>query len=889
MEELIQRGYITPKGLKGATFGCYQELNIGTTSLLKLVEAGVCAVIPKEVPFDFTRYSPPKRTTSAKPDRVYVIEREQKLIVVAVAEYKTPKKLKNDEQLTYTAEQGLFSAYALGAFVAIATNGNKEYYVNVTESVKENRIVFFEETRSLNPAVLDDLIAGNIVVRDPAVLSEKVWQIIWHATKDEPKECLLTFVELFLLKFLSDNLPSSVLANSLRFYELTIDDKAFVEKYGKTQIEYYIENIRPEIKRIFQDNTICDDSSIANIFGLSTIVSKTSIINGFSFLRSSIATPSTYNKAFCDVLKEFQQFGSLTSIDPEFKTRLYEAFLKKSLTKAKLGQFFTPRNVVKSIIKMAQISKLPDDAVCLDPAAGVGGFILEPFIVDSSLKNNITFSKGSPNQKIRFIGVDVDVRTHILAKANTLIHFAEEVRSPTVTTAALNKLMARMFVLMNSNETLGSLEYPAKESVDLIMTNPPYVTRGSGIYKDTISAINGTRNGEVLSEYYDGVGLGLEGYFLRYISGALKPGGRAFVIVPQGFLTRTETGTKEILYNECNLIASISLPRNTFFNTPQKTYIIVLEKRFTESDGRPHVFCAIAQSVGESLDAKRIPLPEDDKLNEIAEHFEKYVNNNCNPTVDCIKLVDSSEFTPNDRWDIKRFWSDDELVEMGEREVAVEHFSYIEDVSNQIEELQNEFKQVNDELEKLTSFKGKSVSIGDENYFYVRRGKRVTTKNCFENKGDIPVYSGSKDPKRPLGCISEQWLLNNSVPIENEPIVTVNANGNVGKVFVRKERCVIHDDVMVIDVVAGNIDLGYLKYQLESAIAKGDYEYEAKLYNRVKELSIEIPMLSNGIFDLELQKTIANALNRFDTVHQKLIELGDWSKKVRLKSENILK
>jgi len=88
-----------------------------------------------------------------------------------------------------------------------------------------------------------------------------------------------------------------------------------------------------------------------------------------------------------------------------------------------------------------------------------------------------------------------------------------------------------------------------------------------------------------------------------YVSGALKAGGRAFVIVPYGMLTRSENTMKEKILGECNLLASIALPRNTFFNTAQKTYILALEKRHTATDPRPNVFCAVASSVGESLDA----------------------------------------------------------------------------------------------------------------------------------------------------------------------------------------------------------------------------------------------------------------------------------------------
>lgn len=884
-EELYQRDLLDGGMLKGIPFGKYEDVNIGATNIKTLMSVGLFANVPQSIDFPFSAYIPPKNPLLAKPDRIFLLRKSDGFSAVAIAEHKAPKKLKGADKLLLTAEQGLFSSIALGAKVAIATDGQNDFYVDIISSIKNKKIVYFEEKRSLNPAVLDDLLAEEVIVRDPSELADRVWQHIWHATKDEPKQCLLTFVELFVLKYLSDNLADKYFPKSCKFYELVLDNDKFINRHGRSQIEYYIEVVRPKIKSIFSDNTVCDDVSIAQLFGLGTVVSKTSVINGFSFLKSSTSSPATYNKVFVDILHEFEKFGSLTSIDPEFKLRLYEIFLKKTARQSKLGQFFTPRNVVQAIIKMAELSKLPNDAVVLDPAAGVGGFVLEPTL--TSLKNNVHFKAGKPYQRIKLVGVDVDFHTHILAKANTLIHFSDALRDPLVTPDALNKLMARMFILMNENETLGSLERPPVESVDLIMTNPPYVTQGSRIYKETVEEISGSRNNLNLSEYYDGCGLGLESMFLRYISGALKPGGRAFVIVPQGMLTRTEAGSKRTVLNECNLLASIALPKNTFFNTPQKTYIIALEKRHTPSDERPPVFCGIVKSIGETLDYRRHPTPDDNILNEIADKFVIWQNDDKKDATSHAgmysRIVSAEEFTENDRWDVLRFWDDDELVEIGEREPAVDRKDFIDDVEVQISEVLNELSEAKKELAGLSSFNGDDVSVGNEDVISVRRGKRVRRMDCDLNPGGIPVYSGSKNPRRPLGTVSEKWLESNGIPIEDKPIITVNANGYVGAVFVRSERCVIHDDVMILEVLRNDISLDFLMYQLEGAIAAGNFEYEAKLYGRVKELSIKIPKLGDGGYDLDLQKKISAAIKRLNNVRQRLSEIGNWSGKARLK------
>lgn len=885
-EELIQRGFLRKDGLTGTPFGKFEELNIGQTTLATLLGAGLVATLASTVEFPFKSYKPPKYPRESRPDKVYAICRNGQLHPIAVAEHKSPANFRGEALLLRTAEQALHGAATLGVSIAIATDGTRDKYIDVSESIAAGEIIYYTEQRTLNPAVLDDLLAGGATTKDPAVLSERVWQHIWHATKDEPKECLLTFVEIFIFKFLSDNLPNTILPASLSFYEIVKDVQYFEHTYGISQIEYYVSKIRPHIKQIFPENTICDDSRILSLFGLSTIVSRPSVINGFSFLRTSTATPSSYNKVFLDVLSEFEKFGPLTSIDPEFKLRLYETFLKKSFRRGKLGQFFTPRNVVRSIVKMARLERLPSGAVCLDPAAGVGGFVLEPLLLVQSLKNNVKYETGKYSQRIRFIGVDAEIDTHILAKANLLIHFAEEIRNSSIPTAPINRLMADTFILLNENETLGSLEYPPVNSVDVIMTNPPYVTKGSRIYKETISELKGTRNGLILKDYYAGCGLGLESLFLRYISGALKPGGIALVIVPQGLLTRTETGTKELLLDECNLLASIALPRNTFFNTAQKTYILCLEKRHAKSDPRPSVFCAIARTIGESLDYRRFPTPMENDLEQIADSFILHSSKEAfTSTCPFVKVVEPTEFSKEDRWDIYRFWSDDELVALGERLAPVGREAFMEELSSELAEIHEELEQAKSNIAQLTDFEGQILEIGDSNSFRVRRGKRVTRSDCDKNPGEIPVFSGSKDPLRPLGNVARKWLDDNDIPIESKPIVTVNANGYVGAVFVRRDTCVIHDDVMIVEVLRDDIDLDYLALQLEGAIAGGNFEYEAKLYNRVKELEVKIPTIGQGAksaFDLARQVQIAQAVKRLNTVRQRIHEVGGWANMARI-------
>lgn len=225
-------------------------------------------------------------------------------------------------------EQALFAALAIGVHIGIVSGGATTQYVDVQASTAAGKLHYFDETRDLNPGGLRNLLAGDAgVVRDPKPLAESVWQTIWHATKAEPKECLLTFVEIFVLKFLSDNLPSARLPANNSFYRLIEEPTKFYERTGKTAIEYYVTDIRARLKTLFPDNVMTRDEHVPELFGLKTLVSKTSVINGFALLRSSQESLVSFDRTFREILDSFQPFGPLTAIDPEFKLRLYETSL----------------------------------------------------------------------------------------------------------------------------------------------------------------------------------------------------------------------------------------------------------------------------------------------------------------------------------------------------------------------------------------------------------------------------------------------------------------------------------------------------------------------------------------------------------------------------------
>src|ERR1019366_5683409 len=181
------------------------------------------------------------------------------------------------------------------------------------------------------------------------------------------------------------------------------------------------------------------------------------------------------------------------------------------------------------------------------------------------------------------------------------------------------------------------------EEFDLILTNPPYVTSGSSNIKDEIK-----KSG--LENHYTINATGAEGLFMEWIIKALKLGGTAIVIIPDGILSRTnDKNIREYLFNQCFINAVISLPSKTFFSTLKKTYIISFTKKpdvsIKQSDP---IFTYLVSSIGETLDVNRIETPCNDLEEAVVlfnqfkgakKHFKSY-NKRC-------KAVDFAWFEKN--------------------------------------------------------------------------------------------------------------------------------------------------------------------------------------------------------------------------------------------------
>jgi type I restriction enzyme M protein len=277
------------------------------------------------------------------------------------------------------------------------------------------------------------------------------------------------------------------------------------------------------------------------------------------------------------------------------------------------------------------------------------------------------------------------------------------------------------------------------------------------------------------------------------------------------------------------------------------------------------------REVGETRDARRFPCRSD--LPDLVRQFRAFSadkqvfeprNLNC-------KLIPHTALPPSERWDIDRFWSDAERLELGfsaTNAVSVDQFeselsSIVEAVTEEIEQLKTEVPREPQYIE---------IALSDENFFKMIRGQRVTKKDVHNNPGPIPVISGHREAESYLGEISEDWLRQKNIPIYEKSLITVNANGSVGGVFLRTEpKYTVHDDVIAIDVTSPKIHPLYAVYAIRESVARARFRYDAKLYmKRLSPLKIRVPIDANGEIDVQQQQALAAQYERLEMLKRSI-------------------
>ncbi|MFG0635316.1 class I SAM-dependent DNA methyltransferase [Acinetobacter soli] len=219
---------------------------------------------------------------------------------------------------------------------------------------------------------------------------------------------------------------------------------------------------------------------------------------------------------------------------------LYSGLIDKSAkdTRSGAGQYFTPRSLINSIIRLIQ-PNLGD--LIQDPATGSGGFLVS---ADSYIR---TKSSQEEYQAFppKYQGVEIEKNTRRICLMNTFLH----------------NLDANIVYGDALTDDVLELDAP-----DIILANPPFGNKAGGqrLLRNDIPFPNTNK----------------QLAFLQHIYLNLKAGGRAAVVLPDNVLFEAGIGTdvRRDLMNKCNLHTILRLPTGIFYAQGVKTNVLFFNK-----------------------------------------------------------------------------------------------------------------------------------------------------------------------------------------------------------------------------------------------------------------------------------------------------------------------
>lgn len=267
------------------------------------------------------------------------------------------------------------------------------------------------------------------------------------------------------------------------------------------------------------------------------------------------------------------------NIESDVKGDAFEFFLRNVTNGNKdLGEYYTPRHIVKMIIKILNPTY---GETIYDPCCGTGGFLLECFRYLRE-HTNTTINEDDSDDIIQ----EKNLKKDFIRKKSI---YGRELTS----TARIAKMNMILFGDGHTNiEQMDCLSKVVNEKYDIAVSNIPYSQKVEyGALYDFP-----TSNGDSL--------------FMQHIWKSIKKGGRIAVVVPDTFLYSSDTfDIRKKIVDESSKMIVISLPRGVFNPyTPTKTSVIIATKKVNKTEKSTEASMYIIRNDGFELGARRRPL-----------------------------------------------------------------------------------------------------------------------------------------------------------------------------------------------------------------------------------------------------------------------------------------
>ncbi|MGZ8250699.1 MAG: N-6 DNA methylase [Methylophilaceae bacterium] len=231
---------------------------------------------------------------------------------------------------------------------------------------------------------------------------------------------------------------------------------------------------------------------------------------------------------------------------------MYEQLLRDLQAAGNAGEFYTPRAVTDFMVRMVN-PRLGEKV--LDPACGTGGFL--SCAIEHIRKQDVKTVEDEAKLQASIHGIEKKPMPHLLCTTNMILHGID-----VPSNIRHDNTLARPLI-----------SWSPQERVEVVVTNPPFGGMEEDGIETNFPATFRTRETADL--------------FLVLIMQLLKSGGRAALVLPDGFLfgEGIKTRIKEKLLQDCNLHTVVRLPNSVFAPyTGIKTNLLFFTKGIATQD-----------------------------------------------------------------------------------------------------------------------------------------------------------------------------------------------------------------------------------------------------------------------------------------------------------------
>jgi type I restriction enzyme M protein len=458
-------------------------------------------------------------------------------------------------------------------------------------------------------------------------------RIVWKSEKMSPQAAFVEFAKVLFVKLWEDR--------RLR------DDPALLEMIGRGD-PLPVASVRFSTRWITQQEANDPNPMDGLLFRQLVDSLEQEIVQGkrkriFDLQDHLRLSPGTAKRVVGE-LQDYYLFG----IDEDLNGRMFEAFLAATMRGQALGQYFTPRSIVKLMTRLAHLQA--DRGAngierVLDACCGTGGFLIEALTeMRRQLWDNQSLTKAErtnlleevANQAIFGIDAGRDPMIARIARINMYLHgdggsrvyMTDALRHPPDASPADSvEIKGEVKELRDLLE--GGLLF------DAVLTNPPFSMDYSATVPEEsevldtydLATFGGTRRRSLRSSVM----------FIERYSYLLRPGGRLLTVMDDSVLSgRNYSHVRDFIRERFIIRAIVSLHGDAFqrAGARAKTSILYLTKRSSDPwESQPSAFVYESRYVGldDVVPRTRASVAEAarnaaaQEIDEVAQAFEAYL------------------------------------------------------------------------------------------------------------------------------------------------------------------------------------------------------------------------------------------------------------------------